>query len=483
MFTSSKKLPLPIIHITKHLIPNISSHTFSKYAQEYLNKRFGVVRGQNLYEKMWPYDLLAANTGTLVHRIINELLTIYFKNYQEIKYFSVPVIYPTRKPDGLILKSRKLISLLKANENILHKINLDINILNKVKVIVFDFTSDVSQRNIMDKIIKYQHPDLLLFIIGVRWYYDIPYLKVPEDRGVIGKKKIKIISIEDFCELFSIPLELIQELESILKLAIDRDIDSLSKISLLANEELYNTDSLHAELIQNGKIKENIQEFLDLGLINHPIKNIFTKSELEYIESCRNIDHKIAIIDIETTGFNPLKDRIVEIGIVELDLSTGEKKILFNSVVKDSNYNSSKYYNNLFLKDISIDPIEIEKARPLEFYRDILQLIFNCYKITAYNNRFDFRFLENRGFNIPRKLMDIMNFCQRIIPKGNSLKFEEVYRYFYNTPQNKIKEILSNPNYVSLHRAIDDVIHETELLFYLIQESNFPLTYQKKLFL
>ena len=479
--SNNQNKPPPIIHIIKFLIPNISNHTFSKYAQEYLNKRFGFIRGQNLYEKMWPYDFLAAKTGTLVHRIINEFLTIYLKNFQNIKYFSTPAVYPTRKPDGLILKSKKLLLLLKSNNDILKKLHLDLDILNRVKALVFDFTSDVSQQNIVNKILKYQHPEIFLFIIGYRWYDSNVYLKIPDYRGIIDKKKIKIISIENLWKLFSIPLDLRQELKKTLMLAIDRDIDSLSDISFLENEELYNTDSLRVELIQNGKIEENIQEYLDLGLITHPIKNIFTKSELEYIENCKKINHKIAIIDIETTGFNPLKDSIIEIGIVELDLKTGEKKILFNSVVKDPNYNLLKCYNNPFLKDISIDPIEIENAKLLEFYRDILQLIFNSYKTTAYNSKFDFRFLENRGFKIPRKLMDVMKFCRKLISKENSLKFEEIYRHFYNTPQNESKKILTNSNYVSIHRAIDDAIHETELLYYLILEYIFPLNYQKSL--
>lgn len=41
---------------------------------------------------------------------------------------------------------------------------------------------------------------------------------------------------------------------------------------------------------------------------------------------------KILIIDLETTGFSPKSSFIVEVGIVELDISNGEKKILFDQV-------------------------------------------------------------------------------------------------------------------------------------------------------
>ena len=41
---------------------------------------------------------------------------------------------------------------------------------------------------------------------------------------------------------------------------------------------------------------------------------------------------KILVLDIETTGFHPRDSIITEVGIVELDLETGERKILFDQV-------------------------------------------------------------------------------------------------------------------------------------------------------
>ncbi len=56
--------------------------------------------------------------------------------------------------------------------------------------------------------------------------------------------------------------------------------------------------------------------------------------------------HKIAVIDIETTGLDPIYDLILEIGIVELDLLTGEKNILFDSCVREPDFGEShnEYY-------------------------------------------------------------------------------------------------------------------------------------------
>lgn len=41
---------------------------------------------------------------------------------------------------------------------------------------------------------------------------------------------------------------------------------------------------------------------------------------------------KILVLDLETTGFLNENGKIVEIGIVELDLDTGDCKIIYNQV-------------------------------------------------------------------------------------------------------------------------------------------------------
>ena len=47
------------------------------------------------------------------------------------------------------------------------------------------------------------------------------------------------------------------------------------------------------------------------------------------------MDSKILIIDIETTGFSPTKSEIVEIGIVELDLSNVKIETLFDQLINE----------------------------------------------------------------------------------------------------------------------------------------------------
>ncbi|MDD2999466.1 MAG: hypothetical protein PHV05_10435 [Candidatus Riflebacteria bacterium] len=58
---------------------------------------------------------------------------------------------------------------------------------------------------------------------------------------------------------------------------------------------------------------------------------------------------KIAIVDIETTGFLP-KGLILEVGIAELDLETGNAIPIYDKLVKESGFseehNSSWIFKN-----------------------------------------------------------------------------------------------------------------------------------------
>jgi DNA polymerase III epsilon subunit-like protein len=46
---------------------------------------------------------------------------------------------------------------------------------------------------------------------------------------------------------------------------------------------------------------------------------------------------KIIVLDLETTGLKPQFDEIVELGIVSLDLETGEITTLFNQLFNSTN--------------------------------------------------------------------------------------------------------------------------------------------------
>lgn len=69
---------------------------------------------------------------------------------------------------------------------------------------------------------------------------------------------------------------------------------------------------------------------------------------------------KILILDIETTGFSPKKNFIVEIGIVELDLSTGNRKIIFDHVMHEKGITKKEVEESWVVENTTITVDEIK---------------------------------------------------------------------------------------------------------------------------
>lgn len=169
----------------------------------------------------------------------------------------------------------------------------------------------------------------------------------------------------------------------------------------------------------------------------------------------------ILVIDIETTGFSSTKNKIVEIGIAELDLITGKIEILFDEFIKEDGLTVNEFTESWIFKNSNIKIDDIQNAKNIQFHFDAIQKIITNNRIgaTAFNNSFDFRFLEARGFIILRKLNDPMRLSTsicRIRGKNNGYKFpsvQEAYNYFY-----------PGERYIETHRAADDAKHEAKIV-------------------
>ncbi len=172
---------------------------------------------------------------------------------------------------------------------------------------------------------------------------------------------------------------------------------------------------------------------------------------------------KILIIDIETTNFLNKGGRIVEIGIVELNLENGEKKILFDEVCYEDGISRQECDNSWIVKNSDLTTEDIRTSKNLKILAKEINRILLNYPLgaTAYNNKFDFDFLESRGFIIFKKLPCPMllstNICK--IPNKNGYKgykwpsVMEAYKYFF--PES---------NYIEKHRGADDAFHEADIV-------------------
>lgn len=183
---------------------------------------------------------------------------------------------------------------------------------------------------------------------------------------------------------------------------------------------------------------------------------------------------KIAIVDLEASGLRPDTDLILDIGIVELDLVTGDRRIIFDSRVREATFGDD-HRNSWIFKNSDLRFEYIENAPSFDDIKDTIQNIFNKYYVTAYNKSFDLGFLKCRGIKFPNELPCIMlrasNICK--IPfKMNSLEddkkykwphFSEVWDHFF--PDN---------NYSGENRAVDDARDEAFILFQMYKNGLYP---------
>lgn len=181
---------------------------------------------------------------------------------------------------------------------------------------------------------------------------------------------------------------------------------------------------------------------------------------------------KILIIDIETTTFLNDGGKIIELGATSLDTETGETNIELDAVVNPG-LSPEEIQNAWGVRQGYIKPDEIIQARHLKDYLPVLQDLINHFSdgATAYNNEFDFTFLESVGISFPVKLACPMKICTKIckIPHSNGRgykwpKVEEAFKFFF--PESDYKE---------LHRGADDSKHEAMIVYELIKLGLFPL--------
>lgn len=178
---------------------------------------------------------------------------------------------------------------------------------------------------------------------------------------------------------------------------------------------------------------------------------------------------KILIIDIETTGFLPQGGKIVEIGIVELCLNTGDKKIIFDKVLNPG-ICSNEIEKSWIVTNGYMKTDDIMNGVSFESIKEELQEIINNYPegVTAFNRRFDCDFLESYGIKFPKKLpcpmLKSTNICKLPGRYGSYKwpKVEEAYKHFF--PDSK---------YIELHRGADDAFHEADIVLALHKQGKF----------
>jgi len=181
---------------------------------------------------------------------------------------------------------------------------------------------------------------------------------------------------------------------------------------------------------------------------------------------------KILIIDIETTGFLANGGKIVEIGIVELNLNDGSKKIIYDKICHETGITIEECDNSWIIKNSTLTTEQIRLSNNFTKLKSEVQQIINSYPLgcTAFNNTFDFGFLEDRGIVFIKKLpcpMKLLKDICKILNKIGKYKFptvEEAHKFFFG-----------DVGYVESHRGADDAFHEADIVYELFKLGIFKI--------
>lgn len=186
---------------------------------------------------------------------------------------------------------------------------------------------------------------------------------------------------------------------------------------------------------------------------------------------------EILVIDIETTGFINQGGKIVEVGITALDLDTGNKRLVFDKICHERPITREEVENCWIIKNSTLTLKDIQQSNQLNQYKEEIQLILNDYPLgcTAYNNKFDFGFMESRGFIFPVKLPCPMILSVDIVKAPWKSKPMSSSKYKYPSVQEAWNHFFGDTGYIELHRGGDDSMHEADIIYELYKLGVFKI--------
>lgn len=167
---------------------------------------------------------------------------------------------------------------------------------------------------------------------------------------------------------------------------------------------------------------------------------------------------KIAVVDLETTGFN-VEDCIIEVGVCELDLESGNTAKLLDMLTRDDHFSFEKHREAWVFKNTNIKPEDVAAATAWKNAARELTWIFDEYPVISYNCAFDLGLLRARQIVPKRELLCPMVMASPV------LKIPGSYcEYKWPSMQEAWNHYFPGLGYIEQHRAYDDALHEALLI-------------------
>lgn len=131
-------------------------------------------------------------------------------------------------------------------------------------------------------------------------------------------------------------------------------------------------------------------------------------------------------LDIETSGFDPETEEVLEVGFCVFDVSSSGCEIVseWTRVFKPSKPVSSK-----ILSLTGISQAELDAAAPFEESKAELQELLGTAGIVGHNISFDIRFLQKNGITFGGEAIDTLELVQFVLPTHHSYNLENLAHY------------------------------------------------------
>ena len=193
--------------------------------------------------------------------------------------------------------------------------------------------------------------------------------------------------------------------------------------------------------------------------LNEEYHTVFPKEYIDYeqtdmfVDSGKDLNGTYVVFDLETTGLEPAKDEIIEIGACKI--KEGEIVETFSTFVKPSRHIPKEIVELTGIDDSMVaDAPTINYVMP-DFYKF-------CYGTTlvAHNIQFDISFVYNMAkklsYNFDNKLMDTLEIARQKLPGLKNYKLSTIVE--------KLNVVLENA-----HRAINDATATAKVFIKLMK--------------
>jgi len=222
--------------------------------------------GEKVYHKKFHKDI-SLLIGRENHQLIEKIATQDFDEKRK-KSLDVPIlisepqIYNNSQKccDNAFKNDKKYLQKL-LKDKIAKELGIDPKKLDHIKVVLFDYTGWLHKNNIMDKIEKYQHSKIMLFIVGTYWFQNWigRVKKLPKDKRIKYPENIRIIRWDLFADLLNLSDDNRKRLKEIIKLSRLRDLETLRKLNEQNNYKLHR---LKKPKTKKKRAKNNLDAFL-----------------------------------------------------------------------------------------------------------------------------------------------------------------------------------------------------------------------------